>query len=545
MSLQYDELPFHAGQEDITLTLDPAGSVTGKVVVRGTGQPLANAVVGLATGDAERWDFFCSTWEQMCPRRMDHFRFLTFPPVLIRSWRILPTNPSPTGLRIRFRSRLPPARPCPTCRLQAYKGGVVEVTVRGKNNHEPLADAGVSVNSEDYNRGGSTGTNGVAYFRLPPGQFSVFANKQDWSQAQAQTTVTDGQTTSVTIELGAPFKVTGIVRDASGAPVAGASVGVFPDYGGGDTGAKTDANGHYELSWQKPAWAGIAEPEFLSARAPFGAKARGHAGNGRDNDQPGCDFETGDERVRSACRIPTAKRSQTWWLIFHFNWKTRVLRSAVSPFIPMNRAASRRKRCRWESVTAGMFPPVVMAAPSRRWMRRIRRRIIMIFLRSSSSIADRKLAGRVLGTNGTPVAGAQIWMNGEGQPNGNAITDADGRFVFDAVCEGAVTVSANMKGAYGSAQAMGGDTNVVIRFDARNRVYMPAAPQTLTGTVYDSSGNPAVGASVVVTPNWGHDGYRQDRCQRRIFRQLAGAARNARREIFRHRARCRTEPCRD
>ena len=46
-SLRYDELPFHAGQEDITLTLDPAGSVTGKVVVRGSGQPLAHAVVGL------------------------------------------------------------------------------------------------------------------------------------------------------------------------------------------------------------------------------------------------------------------------------------------------------------------------------------------------------------------------------------------------------------------------------------------------------------------------------------------------------------------
>ena len=34
-SFRYDQLPYHAGQEDITLTLDPAGSVIGKVVVRG------------------------------------------------------------------------------------------------------------------------------------------------------------------------------------------------------------------------------------------------------------------------------------------------------------------------------------------------------------------------------------------------------------------------------------------------------------------------------------------------------------------------------
>src|ERR1017187_7694857 len=62
----------------------------------------------------------------------------------------------------------------PDVQIQAYKGGVLEVTVRGKDNHELLADAGVSVNNESYNRGGSTGTNGVAYFRLPPGQFNMY-----------------------------------------------------------------------------------------------------------------------------------------------------------------------------------------------------------------------------------------------------------------------------------------------------------------------------------------------------------------------------------
>ena len=103
--------------------------------------------------------------------------------------------------------------------IQAYKGGVVEVTVRGKNSHEPLADAGVSVNNGDYNRGGSTGTNGVTYFRLPPGQFNVYANKQDWSQAQTQTTVTEGQTAQVTIELGEPSKIAGIVREIGRAHV--------------------------------------------------------------------------------------------------------------------------------------------------------------------------------------------------------------------------------------------------------------------------------------------------------------------------------------
>ena len=83
----------------------------------------------------------------------------------------------------------------------------------------------------------------------------MFVNKPDWATAQTQAAVTEGQTTRVTIELGEPFKVSGIVRDSSGAPVAGASVGVFPDYWSGGAGINihTDANGHYALSWQKPA----------------------------------------------------------------------------------------------------------------------------------------------------------------------------------------------------------------------------------------------------------------------------------------------------
>ena len=391
----------------------------------------------------------------------------------------------------------------PDVQIQAYKGGVLEVTVRGKDNHELLADAGVSVNNEDYNRGGSTGTNGVAYFRLPPGQFNVYANKQDWSQAQVQATVTDGQTTQITIELGSPFKVTGVVRDASGAPVAGASVGVFPDYGNGNTGAKTDANGHYEMSWQKPAWAGSSNQRFylLARHSERKLAAMQEIDDTTTNLdvtlKPGMSVsghvqDTNGKAVTNVMAYISLRQENSSFAItrqrVHSDEQGRIQMEAL----PMG------ERYGWYVSAQGYggaheemdaadpkadhydFPPLIV------------------------KLADRKLAGRVLGTNGAPVAGAQIWMNGEGQPNGNATTDADGRFVFDAVCEGALSVSANMRGLNGSAQAMGGDTNVVIRFDARNRnYYAAAASQTLTGTVYDSSGNPAVGASVGVTPNWG------------------------------------------
>jgi len=260
-SFQYDELPFHAGQEDITLTLDPAGSVAGKVVGRGSGQPLANAVIGIES-DTPGMGYFLFEEETFVSAADGSFQI---PDVPAGSYRVTATftnEPVADWVTEAVPVKVAAGQAAPEVQLEAYKGGVVEVTIRSKNNHVPIADAGVSVNSEGFNRGGSTGTNGVAYFRLPPGQFSVFVNKEDWSQAQSQATAAEGQTNSVTIELDAAFKVTGVVRDASGAPVAGANVGVYPNYGNYETGAKTDADGHYAVSWEKPNWGGSQNQSF-------------------------------------------------------------------------------------------------------------------------------------------------------------------------------------------------------------------------------------------------------------------------------------------
>ena len=502
-SLRYDELPFHAGQEDITLTLDPAGSVTGKVIVRGTGQPLAHAVVGLEPSSQGMASLLVDE-ATILSAADGSFRIPNVPAGSYQVTAIFTNEPVADWVADAIPVKVAAGQSVSDVQIQAYKGGVVEVTVRGKNSHELLADAGVSVNSEDFNRGSSTGTNGVAYFRLPPGQFSVYANKQDWSQAQTQTTVTEGQTAQVTIELGEPSKIAGVVRDASGAPVAGASVGVFPNYQGDDRGAKTDANGHYELSWQKPSWAGSQNQSFYLIARHFERKLAAF----QEMEESTTNL---DVTLKPAMSVSGRVRDTKGKAV------TNVMAYVMLHLENMSFTISRRpeihsdeqgriqaealplgQRYGWSVSAQGYgggqqemdtadpkadhydFPPLIV------------------------KLADRKLAGRVLGTDGKPVAGVQVYMRGEGQPYGNATTDSDGRFAFDAVCEGAVSVSANSKGASGQAEAMGGDTNVVIRFDARNRVtYAAAAPQTLTGTVFDPSGKPAVGARVIVTPTWG------------------------------------------
>ena len=56
----------------------------------------------------------------------------------------------------------------------------------------------------------------------------------------------------------------------------------------------------------------------------------------------------------------------------------------------------------------------------------------------------------MLGPDGKPVPGASVNVQGEGQRYANAPTDAQGRFAFDAVCEGPARLSATSRSDVGS-----------------------------------------------------------------------------------------------
>ena len=92
-------------------------------------------------------------------------------------------------------------------------------------------------------------------------------------------------------------------------------------------------------------------------------------------------------------------------------------------------------------------------------------------------VADRKLAGEVVDAEEKPVARANVYMYGQGQPNGSVRTDDKGRFKFDEVCEGSVQLSASSQRAYGNTRAEAGDTNVVIRLGVNQSYSLPANAQ--------------------------------------------------------------------
>ena len=80
------------------------------------------------------------------------------------------------------------------------------------------------------------------------------------------------------------------------------------------------------------------------------------------------------------------------------------------------------------------------------------------------ALADQRIAGVVLDSDDKPVANANIFGYGEGQPSVNGKTDAKGRFSFNQVCAGPIQLKANTPdGGYGNVTAEGGDTNITIQ----------------------------------------------------------------------------------
>ena len=78
-------------------------------------------------------------------------------------------------------------------------------------------------------------------------------------------------------------------------------------------------------------------------------------------------------------------------------------------------------------------------------------------------LANLVIAGQVLKDDDKPAAGVNVFLNGEGQPDGNTTSDSQGRFHFQ-VCAGTVHLNANSMngGGFAQASAEAGDTNVVL-----------------------------------------------------------------------------------
>lgn len=328
-------------------------------------------------------------------------------------------------------------------RIEACKGGMLEVRITDAQSEQPLEKARVNVsNGRNQQIHGGSDKNGIARVRLMPGEWRVtyLANPGYKTQMQRGNTITveDGKTVRVERQLAAPPKITGIVRDEDNRPVKGAMVNIHPI--GSRYDVTTDAEGKFEVSWSSqmpmPSWYGTT----LWLMARHEGRNLAAIDENVTKDTRVCDIELkpgviiiGKVADPDGTGIPGANLMVT---LKGPKWPLARLKSDSSRTdgngefeiraVPSGHSCSIKAEAeRYGSIRAEFHSD---AAKDQR----------LALEPLTLPVANLSVSGVVVDTQGHPIPKATIsFSNARGQPERLATqTDSEGRFNLDGVCEG-------------------------------------------------------------------------------------------------------------
>jgi protocatechuate 3,4-dioxygenase beta subunit len=492
-----DSLPWRAGQEDIKLVVEPAGSIEGKIIVEGSKQPPPAAQLTLQPDNPGFFGF-----GEREPAQSGANGAFRINDVAAGSYRIrvsFGTNAVPEWVADTVPVSVESGQTTRGVQVTAARGGLLEATVLGQNDRKPLAQVMVNAYKENSQSAASSDSNGIALLRLLPGDYQVVASRESMPANQTSASVEAGKTNRVEIEIAAPKKITGIVRQPDGQPAAGLPVRIVGSYGPNVAEVKTDADGKFELEWNQRQFGQSDMTVCLLIR-----DAEHNLAVAQDIDE-----DTGPLDLKLAPGLTLAGRAES---------DGKPVTNATARLVFWTGRSGAWLDGLARTNTPGQFeisalPPgrkygVVVSAPGYGQKQiydvgasadAIRQELDPMELK----LANLKLAGQVLDADDKPVASANVNLNGDGQPSGNVRTDREGRFRFEHVCEGAAQISANNRNSYGNISAEGGDTNVVLRLGQTYNSSPGSTAHKLKGTVTDADGKPVAGAQVAVFPSNG------------------------------------------
>jgi len=273
----------------------------------------------------------------------------------------------------------------------------------------------------------------------------------------------------------AASRLTGVVRDPSGTPASGIQISVFPNWGGNEGVAKTDANGRYELSWNPRRFGGPSTTFCVIARDVAGNLA---VAQEIEEDATTVDLrlERGlvvAGRVENAAGKPLADASvqlHLWAGNMGASFDNKPLSTDARGRFEFTALPPDRRYSLW-ATAKGYGSANASIQPGEAETNRIELAPCVL------QVADRKLAGRVLDAEDKPVARVQVHMSGQGQPSESVQTDDQGRFAFSQVCEGQIQLFASSRDGYANARAEGGDTDVMIKLGVNDSDSYREAPR--------------------------------------------------------------------
>ncbi len=489
-----DSMQWRAGDEDIRLVVEPAGSIEGKIMAEGAAKPLPTAALVLQPDGP---GFLGTAAREPAESAADGtFRIADVGAGNYRIRAVFGTNATPDWVAEAVPVSVEIGQATRNVEISATRGGLLKVTVLGQTDHAPRSQVSVNAYRQNYQTDAVSDNDGTVLLRLPPGEYRVNAYRAGMRSEQSAATVEAGKTNLLEIELPDPVKIAGAVRGPDGQPAAGLEVRIVGAYSPGGDSVKTDAKGKFEMEWN-PRQYGRADMTYcLLIRDPERNLA---VVQDIDEDTGPLDLQLAPAMTivgRAECDgKPVTNVSAT--LIF---WSgssgmhltglcvgTNVPGRFEIPALPPGRRYGLY-------VSAPGFGQKSVSTVESDEAKRLE--IDPVELKP----ANLKLAGQVLDVDDKPVSNAYVHLYGDDQPRGNTRTDRDGRFRFDRVCEGMVRLSANARNSHGSVSAEGGDTNVVLRLGETYSGSSGAARRKLSGVVTDPDGKPAAGTQVTVFP---------------------------------------------
>ena len=481
-SYRGEKLQYAPGQADIALALSPEAKIEGVVTAKTTGRPVAG--VEIITQPQERG-------LPLPPKPVTTgadgvFRFGSLPAGGYTVQLNQPADGVAEWVASSVVVNVKAGETKSGVKLQLSKGGIIEVVVKDETDDTPIDKASVNVRNsgEDQWLHGRTDESGIARIRVPAGEYVVSqAYKRGYNQQRRdmQVTVEEGETKKIEWMLTSAPKIAGTVRDQAGDPVAGVKLEVKPH--GGGTQPTTDADGKYELTWERAGWDSSDTIFVLVARD----LERNLAAlveideDTRNLDitlQPGGTF-TGTVQDHEGKPLADA-RVRVWLRVS--NWGTTLGREEIrtsedgtfeAKAIPSEReynisatAEGFGKHDIQATATSGPVEVGTFKLP----------------------LADLSVSGVVVDVNDNPVANARVYFYGDGQPDYSEIqSDENGKFEIKGVCKGRLNVNANTRGTprmYGRVETEGGATDVkiiVAEQSTSGRRFVPRKPASLLG----------------------------------------------------------------
>ena len=484
--------------DDIKLVVEPAGAVAGKIVCVETNQPLPAARVMLQADSPG--SFALAGVEPVSSSADGTFRISG---VAAGSYRVhadFGTNTPADWVAEPVAVSVESGQTARGVQLTASRGGLLEVTVLGQDDHKPLPQISVSAYRQNFQSAATSGSDGIAWLRLLPGDYQLTAFREAMSANQTSVSVEAGKANHVEIEVAAPRKLTGIVRGPDGQPAAGVSVRMIGRFGLGMDDLKTDAGGKFQLEWNPRQFAGQSD----GTACVLARDAEHNLAAAQDIDE-----DTGALDLKLAPGLALAGRAEADGKPITNATATVVFWTGRSGmWLPGLARPSTPGQYEIPALPPGRKYGVIVSAPGYGQKQLFnfevsdtpgRQELDTVEL----ALANLKLAGQVLDADHKPVAGCYVNLNGDGQPNDHVRTDREGRFTFAHVCAGSLQLSANSQRAFGSVSAQGGDTNVVLQLGQTFASSPGSQTHRLTGWVTDAAGQPSGGVEVAVFPNNG------------------------------------------